>query len=152
MTTPSAFSLRRIAVSAFGPSLLFGLGEGAILPVIPLTALAMGASVPVAALMVSLIGIGSLVSNIPASLITMHRGERWTIVVGAIWCALAMALCGWAVHLSVFAVGCFMVGMSQAIFSLARQSYLVEVVPIAYRARAMSTLGGTMRIGMFIGP
>ena len=28
------FTLRRIAIAAFGPSLLFGLGEGAILPVI----------------------------------------------------------------------------------------------------------------------
>jgi MFS family permease len=45
-----------------------------------------------------------------------------------------------------------MVGMSQAVFSLARQSYLTEVVPIEYRARALSTLGGVMRIGMFIGP
>lgn len=150
--TQAEFSLRRIALSAFGPSLLFGLGEGAILPVIPLTARAMGASVPMTALLVALIGVGSLLSNIPASLITMHRGERWTIVAGAIWCALAMALCGWSGHLGAFAIGCFMVGMSQAIFSLARQSYLVEVVPIPFRARAMSTLGGTMRIGMFIGP
>ena len=149
---PVAFSLRRIALPAFGPSLLFGLGEGAILPVIPLTALAMGASVPVTALLVSLIGIGSLVSNIPASLITMHRGERWTIVAGAIWCALAIALCGWSGHLGMFAVGSFMVGMSQAVFTLARQSYLAAVVPFEFRARAMSTLGGSMRIGMFIGP
>ena len=150
--TPTDFSLRRIALYAFGPSLLFGLGEGAILPVIPLTARAMGASVPMTALLVALIGIGSLVSNIPASLITMHRGERWTIVAGALWCAVAMALCGWSGHLGMFAVGSFMVGMSQAVFTLARQSYLMEVVPIEYRARAMSTLGGTMRIGMFIGP
>ena len=150
--TPAAFSLRQIALTAFGPSLLFGLGEGAILPVIPLTARAMGASVPVTALLVGLIGIGSLLSNIPASLITMRHGERWTIVAGAIWCALAMALCGWSGNLVVFGIGSFMIGMSQAIFSLARQSYLTEVVPVAYRARAMSTLGGTMRIGMFIGP
>ena len=150
--TPTDFSLRRIAPYAFGPSLLFGLGEGAILPVIPLTARAMGASVAMTALLVALIGIGSLVSNIPASLITMHRGERWTIVAGALWCAVAMALCGWSGHLGMFAVGSFMVGMSQAVFTLARQSYLMEIVPIEYRARAMSTLGGTMRIGMFIGP
>ena len=150
--TSTTFSLRGIAVSAFGPSLLFGLGEGAILPVLPLTARAMGASVSMTALLIALIGIGSLVSNIPASLITMHRGERWTIVAGAIWCAIAMALCGWSGHVGMFAVGSFMVGMSQAIFTLARQSYLTEVVPIEFRARAMSTLGGTMRIGMFIGP
>lgn len=148
----SDFSLRRIAIPVFGPSLLFGLGEGAILPVIPLTARELGASVPMAALFVALIGIGSLVSNIPASLITMHRGERWAIVAAAIWCALAMALCGWGAHLAMFAVGAFMVGMSQAVFNLARQSYLTEIVPIAYRARALSALGGSMRIGMFIGP
>jgi MFS family permease len=146
------YSLRRIAVSAFGPSLLFGLGEGAILPVIPLTARDLGGSVAMAALIVTLIGIGSLVSNIPASLITMHRGERWAIVAAAVWCALAMALCAWTTHLGAFAVGSFMVGMSQAVFSLARQSYLTDAVPPEYRARALSTLGGTMRIGMFIGP
>jgi MFS family permease len=146
------FTLRHIAVSAFGPSLLFGLGEGAILPIIPLTARDLGASVSAAALAVALIGIGSLVSNIPASLITMHRGERWAIVAAAVWCALAMALCAWTSHLWAFAAGCFMLGMSQAVFSLARQSYLTEAVPPEYRARALSTLGGVMRIGMFIGP
>ncbi len=45
-----------------------------------------------------------------------------------------------------------MVGMSQAVYNLARQSYMTEAVPIEYRARALSTLGGVMRIGMFAGP
>jgi MFS family permease len=56
------------------------------------------------------------------------------------------------VHLALFAAGCAMLGMSQAVFNLARQSYLTEVVPVGFRARALSTLGGVMRIGMFIGP
>lgn len=146
------FSLRRIALPAFGPSLLFGVGEGAILPVLPLGARDLGASVPTAALIVTLIGVGSLVSNIPASLITMRRGERWAIVAAALWCAGAMALCAATRHLAVFALGAFMVGMSQAVFGLARQSYLTEAVPVEYRARALSTLGGVMRVGMFIGP
>jgi len=90
---------------------LFGLGEGAILPVIPLTVLELGASVPMTALLVALIGVGSLASSIPASLITMHRGERWATVAGALWCALAMALCGWSGHLRVFALGSFMIGI-----------------------------------------
>ena len=146
------FSLRRIALPAYGPSLLFGLGEGAILPAIPLGARELGASVPTAALAVMLIGLGSLLCNIPASLITLHRGERWALVVAALWCALAMALCAWTTHLGLFALGCFMIGMAQAVFNLARQSWLTEAVPVAYRARALSTLGGVMRIGMFIGP
>ena len=148
----SDFSLRKIAVPAFGPSLLFGLGEGAILPIIPLTARELGASVPMAALIVALISIGSLLNNIPASVITMRWGERWAIVAAGIWSGLGMALCIWTQHLGFFALGCFMVGMSQAVYNLARQSYMTEAVPIIYRARALSTLGGVMRIGMFAGP
>ncbi|HET6860959.1 MAG TPA: MFS transporter, partial [Streptomyces sp.] len=43
-------------------------------------------------------------------------------------------------------------GLSGALFGLARQAYLTEVVPIAMRARALSTLGGVHRIGLFLGP
>jgi MFS family permease len=150
--TDATFSLRKIAVPAFGPSFLFGLGEGAILPVIALTVRQLGGSVALAALMVTLIGIGSLVSNIPASLITTRYGERWAIVGAAVWGVLAMALCLFAWNLWAFGVGVFMVGMSAAVFGLARQSYLTEAVPFHFRARALSTLGGVMRIGLFLGP
>lgn len=150
--SPTDFSLWRIAIPAFGPSLLFGLGEGAILPIIPLMARELGASVPMAALVVGLISIGSLLNNIPASLITIRWGERWAIVAAGLWSGLGMALCVFTSQLLLFAAGCFMVGMSQAVYNLARQSYMTEAVPIAYRARALSTLGGVMRIGMFIGP
>ncbi|MDM0045891.1 MFS transporter [Variovorax dokdonensis] len=146
------FSLRKIAVPAFGPSLLFGLGEGAILPIIPLTARDLGASVSMAALIVGLISLGSLLNNIPASLITMRWGERWAIVAAGVWSAIGMALAVMTSHLGLFAAGCVMVGMSQAVYNLARQSYMTEAVPIMYRARALSTLGGVMRIGMFAGP
>ena len=91
--TDDSFSLRRIALPVFGPSFLFGLGEGAILPVIALTVRQLGGSVALAALMVTLIGIGSLVTNIPASLITARWGERWAIVGGAVWGGLGMAIC-----------------------------------------------------------
>jgi MFS family permease len=150
--TDDTFSLRKIALPAFGPSFLFGLGEGAILPVIALTVRQLGGSVALAALMVTLIGIGSLVSNIPASIITTRYGERWAIVGAAVWGGLGMALCVLAANLWAFGIGIFMVGMSAAVFGLARQSYLTEAVPFHFRARALSTLGGVMRIGLFVGP
>ncbi len=146
------FSWRRIALPAFGPSLLFGLGEGAILPIVPLLARELGASVSMAAFVVTLIGLGSLANNIPASVITIRWGERWAIIAAGLWSALGMLLAVLLPGVVPLAIGCCMVGMSQAIYSLARQSYLSEAVPAAYRARALSTLGGVMRIGMFIGP
>ena len=151
-STEPAFSLRSIAVPAFGPSLLFGLGEGAILPVIALSVRQLDGSQALAALIVTLLGIGSLLCNIPASLITARYGERWAIVGAAVWGALAMGVCLLAAQPWALALGVFMIGMSAAVFFLARQSYLTDAVPFHYRARALSTLGGVMRIGLFIGP
>lgn len=150
--SPAPFSLRKIAVPAFGPSFLFGLGEGAILPAVPLSVRDLGGSVSLAALVVTLIGIGSLASNLPASLVTARYGERRAIVGASIWCALGMLLCLLAPGIGSFATGIVMVGMSAAVFNLARLSYLTEAVPLYLRARALSTLGGVMRIGLFIGP
>jgi len=43
-------------------------------------------------------------------------------------------------------------GPTGAVFLLARQSYLTAAAPVELRARAMSTLGGVTRIGLFVGP
>ncbi|WP_157374992.1 MFS transporter [Arthrobacter alpinus] len=150
--SPRDFSLWSIAVPAFGPSLLFGIGEGAILPIIPLSARDMGSSLAGAALVVALIGIGSLVSNIPASLITAKFGERLGMVGAAVLSLIALLLCVFATGLLQFGVGIFLIGAASAVFNLARQSYLTEAVPPFLRARGMSTLGGVGRIGLFAGP
>ncbi|MFJ6001040.1 MFS transporter [Arthrobacter sp. NPDC092385] len=146
------FDLRAIAVGAYGPSLLYGVATGAILPVIALTARDLGADVATAALVITLSGIGSLVTNVPATLIATRFGERKALVGAAVWCAAAMFLALAAPTLPVFAAAVFMVGMAGAVFGLARQSYLTEAVPPYFRARALSTLGGVTRIGVFAGP
>lgn len=48
--------------------------------------------------------------------------------------------------------GVFLLGMTAAIFGLARHSYIAETAPKEYRARALSLLGGMFRLGAFIGP
>ena len=153
---PAPFSLRSMAVAAFGPTLLFGIGQGAILPVVALSARDLGASVAVAALVVTLMGLGSWFVNLPASLVTLRFGERWSIVGASTAAGLALA----AAALSSFtpdglwllAAAMAVVGMSGSVFGLARQKYLTEAVPVEFRARALSTLGGVNRIGVFIGP
>ncbi|MDQ0029054.1 MFS transporter [Arthrobacter bambusae] len=158
LTPPNSaplFNIRGIAVPAFGPGLLFSLGQGAILPVVALSALQLGASVAMAAVIVTLIGLGSWVFNLPASMITLKFGERWSIVSAAAAGALAMvaaAVSSYIGGLWLLAVAMTGVGMATAVFTLARQKYLTEAVPVEFRGRAMSTLGGVIRIGTFIGP
>lgn len=146
------FSFKKIAVPAFGPSILYGVSNGAILPVVALSARELDASVATSGLIVALIGIGSLVSNIPAAMITSRYGERLSMMGAAALSVLALPLCIFAGHASVLAVGVFLIGMASSVFMLARQTYMIDAVPAYMRARALSTLAGTMRIGVFVGP
>lgn len=149
---PQTFDLRGLAISAYGPSLLFGLGEGAILPVVTLSARSLGASVPMAAAVVMLIYVGSLLFNVPASVITQRYGERLAIVGASVTGVVGAVICLVSTALLPFALGVLVFGISSSVFMLARQSYLTEAVPIQFRARALSTLGGVMRVGVFLGP
>src|SRR5690606_27404343 len=151
-SSSDSFSLARIALPAFGPSLLFGLGEGAVYPILALSARDLGASSAQASLIVALIGIGAMLANLPAALLADRYGERRAMIGAAIFTLAALALCLLAPNPWVFGLGVLMIGLASSVFLLARQTYLIEAVPPHMRARAMSTLGGTMRVGLFIGP
>ncbi len=46
----------------------------------------------------------------------------------------------------------FLVGVSTAVFALARHAYMTTAIPVHVRARALSSLGGVFRFGYFVGP
>jgi MFS family permease len=136
----------------YGPTVLISIGEGAVLPIVALSARSLGASVGVAALLVALIGIGQLLGDLPAGAVAARIGEKRALILA---CALdGCALLGafLASSLVLLAVAMFATGLAYAMFSLARQAYLTEAIPLPMRARALSTLGGTFRMGLFIGP
>src|ERR1700677_1094550 len=151
------FSLRSIAVAAFGPATLFGLAEGSMIPVIALRSIDRGASTAIAALINALMGIGSIVTNIPSGILATRIGERKSMLVAAVVAVAGLILClvnlgHGGLSLVVFGCGVLLPGGGASVYNLARQSYLTEIVPPEMRARALSTLGGTLRVGLFVGP
>jgi len=45
-----------------------------------------------------------------------------------------------------------LIGVAGAAFGLARHAFMTTFVPVAMRARALSTLGGSNRLGAVLGP
>ena len=146
------FTLRRIAVPAFGPSIVWSVGAGAVLPVIALSARDLGASVGLAALFVGFTTLSEFVSAVPAGMVVERIGERRALVLAGIADAAACLLAALAPSLWVLGLAVVLTGPSGAVFLLARQSYLTGAAPVHLRARAMSTLGGVTRIGLLVGP
>lgn len=150
--TERSGSLRAIALSAYGPTLLGSTGAGAVSPIVAVSARELGASVGVAALLVAMMGVGQLLGDLPSGALAARIGERRALLVAAVVEAVGMLVAALAHSLVPLFVGVLVIGLAGSLFGLARQAYLTEAVPVAMRARALSTLGGVHRIGYFVGP
>lgn len=144
--------LVRFAPMIYGPTLLFALGEGAVIPLIPVIANRLGADVAVAALVAAALVVGQLCGNLPAGWAVARFGERLTMGVAGIIVLAGLTGIVFAQSLAFFAGAVFLIGFCAAAFALARHSFMTTRVPLGFRARALSLLGGTFRLGMFVGP
>ncbi|MGN6326864.1 MFS transporter [Pseudolysinimonas sp.] len=154
MTSPAApaFRWRSVGVAALLPTVLFSTGEGAIIPVLPVTAGDLGASLAVAGLISAMLVVGELVGDIPSGVIIARIGERTAMIGASVLSVLGLLTAVLAPNPFVLGVGILVVGVATAVFALARHAFMTTFVPAEYRARALSTLGGTFRLGYLIGP
>lgn len=142
------------------PSLLFGVGMGAILPVMVVAALDLGASGALASAVVSLMGAVSLLLTVPAGFLIHRLGDRKAMVFGT--AASAVVTVGIVLALSsvlpqpaalvLYVLMLLCLAPVQDIWSLARQAVVAERMPPADLGRAMTALGGTQRVGNLVGP
>jgi MFS family permease len=155
MTTtpePSSFDFRAVLLSGFLPAALFAIGEGAIIPIIPIAADSLGASLAIAGFVASLILVGELIGDVPSGIVVARIGERNAMIGAALISVVGLLVCTVAPNPVVLAIGVFLVGVSTAVFALARHAYMTTAIPIHIRARALSSLGGVFRFGYFVGP
>jgi len=151
-TSAEEFRFRSIALPAIAPTLLFSIGEGAVLPIIPLVADSLGATLAIAGFIASMVMIGELIGDIPSGWVVSRIGERTAMIYASLVSIVGLVISILAPNPWVLAIGIFLVGLSTAVFALARHAFMTSFVPRAYRARALSTLGGTFRLGFFVGP
>lgn len=152
MPENESFKLRSLILSVYLPTALFSIGEGSILPILPASAERLGASLPVAGLIAGLLMFGVLLADLPAGVLVARIGERKAMIYAALFSALGISTSVIAPTLVLLGLGVFLVGFGHAVFGLARQVYIAQHIPYSHRARALSIIGGTFRVGAFFGP
>jgi MFS family permease len=146
------FRWRSVAVAALLPTVLFSTGEGAIIPVIPVVAGNLGATLALAGFVSAMLVLGELLGDIPSGVVIQQIGERTAMICASGLSVLGLVTCLLAPNPWVLAFGILVVGVATAVFALARHAFMTSFVPVEFRARALSTLGGTFRLGYLIGP
>ncbi|MEP6842979.1 MAG: MFS transporter [Pseudolysinimonas sp.] len=152
--TPTAqpFRWKSVIVAALLPTVLFSTGEGAIIPVIPVIAGNVGATLAIAGFVSGMLVVGELIGDIPSGVVISHIGERTSMIAASGLSVLGLLTALLAPNPWVLGLGILVVGIATAVFALARHAFMTSFVPLQYRARALSTLGGSFRLGYLIGP
>ena len=144
--------LWQVLLVAFLPTFIYSIGQGAIVPVIPAIAGGLGADVALAGFIAGALLIGQAIGNLPAAVVVHRFGERRAMIAAALATVVGALVSVTATTAWQLLLGVLLQGLMTATFALARQSFLSTYVPLKYRARAMSSLGGVFRSGMFVGP
>ncbi|HWU39914.1 MAG TPA: MFS transporter [Candidatus Acidoferrum sp.] len=147
-----AFKLRSLTFGVYLPTLLFSIGEGAVIPIIPLFARNRGASVAAAALVVAMRGLGTLLFDLPSGVVVSRFGDKGAMVTGTALVAIVAIGASLSRSALVLAVLILVMGGGWAFWQVARLAYVSEVTPLRHRGRALSLLGGISRAGTLIGP
>ena len=148
----------RLFWPVLAPSILFGVAAGATVPVSVLAAMQLGASAALASLIVAIVGGIALVTTVPAGHLIDRVGDRRAMALATVAVAAFTAVTvgslvwGGTGALAVFMASTFLRAPAMNVWSLARQAYVAERVPSHEVGRAMTALGGTMRIGALVGP
>ena len=123
-----------------------------VVPLIPLFAKELGSGVALAGLVVAARGLGSMVGDVPSGLVTTRFGGRKTMAAGALLTGASALAMGVSTGVALLAAFTLMNGVAFALWHVSRLTYLTGAVPSEYRGRALSLVGGTSRVGIFIGP
>ena len=144
--------LRSLVGGVYLPALLFGIGQWMIIPTIPQFADELGASVLFSGLIFAARGAGSMIGDVPAGLLSSRLGGRITMTAGVLLTAASAAAMGFSVNPLMLGILTLLNGAAFALWHVSRLAYMTETVPVEYRGRALSLVGGVTRVGFFLGP
>lgn len=142
----------RLTLPVYVPTVLMALSQEALLILLPLYLLDLGATPAFAALTVGLRGVGVLLFDVPAGMLVARFGDKPVLVGGLV--AILCGLTAFAMLRDPFwlALAAVLLGAGHAAWMLGRQSYVADSCASDEIGRAISVMAGLQRVGAFIGP
>lgn len=144
--------LRSLVLPVYVPAFVQATAISLVLPVLPLFARALGAPDSGVGGIVGANGLGSLCAGVPAGLLAGSVGERAAMMFGSMIAATAAVGSALAPNAGLLFASRFVGGVGLSCYQVARQSYLAVAAPKAMRGRAISLMGGVVRMANIVGP
>lgn len=144
--------LRRLVAPIYLPIMAGTFGVAMLVPVLPLYLEEVGLSLQVTSIVLAGAGMGATLGGLPAGAAIARLGERSTMfaaIAGVAVTTALVGLTGTAFALIGLRLG---TGAASSMLRLSRQTYITRRVSTNLRGRAMSLIGGSYRVSLFVGP
>ena len=159
VSKPPSSPLVQLTLPLYAPSLTWGIGLGTLNAVMVITALELGMHASLASALVGIAGITAVITGPLIGRFVDRLGDRNALITGSVLATFALVATLISLRFSghrfaqlIYLGAIVALALSSGIWQLGRQCYVTETVPVAFRARAMSMLGGIARLGRLVGP
>ena len=144
--------LRALILSFYLPALIVTLGQGLLVPILPLFAVDFDISYGLIGLVLAGEGIGTLIADVPTGMIQRRFGNKQVMMMGILVKALSVFLLFFAPSIWIVLLLRLIAGFGRSMYTVSAHVYVTNQVGLAQRGKAISMFGGTHRLGGFIGP
>ncbi|MYA93258.1 MAG: MFS transporter [Chloroflexi bacterium] len=147
-----ASGLRALVLSFYLPALMVTLGQGLLVPILPLYAADFGISYALIGLVLAGEGIGTLIADVPTGMMQRRFGDKQVMLMGLLLKAVSLGLLFFAASIWVVLLLRLFAGFGRSMYTVSAHVYITNHVEPGQRGKAISMYGGTFRLGGFIGP
>lgn len=151
-TTPLRAILKGLIAPVYLPVLFLSFSWSALAPSFPQYLTGLGAGIAAVGLVVAMKGIGQVASDLPGGLMLAAWGERRITIISYMVAIGANLMLYWSRDVTVIGLFTFTSGFATSILLTTVMTLVRRTVPSDSRGRALSGVGGALRVGMLLGP
>ena len=144
--------LRNLVLPFYLPALMITLGNGILVPILPLYASSFEIGYGLIGLILAGEGLGTLVADVPTGTLQRRFGNKQVMMMGMALTMLSVALLFLAQSVWVVLTLRLVAGFGRAMYTVSAHVYITNNVKLEQRGKAISMYGGTHRLGGFVGP
>ncbi|HIF71956.1 MAG TPA: MFS transporter [Dehalococcoidia bacterium] len=146
-------TIRSLVWAVYVPSFLLSVGQGILIPVLPgFAKQEMAAAIGLIGIVIAARHIGTMIFDVPAGILVTRMGLRRTMTAGVVLFGVAAVWAGISPNVTSLIAARVLTGISFALWSISRHTYIAAAVPMDVRGRALSLFGGISRIATILGP
>ena len=147
-----ATRVRALILAFYLPALMATLGQGLLVPILPLYAADFDIGYVLIGLVLAGEGLGTLIADVPTGLLQRRFGNKQVMMMGLLLKSAAILLLFAAPTIWVVLLLRLFAGFGRAMYTVSAHVYVTDNVVLGKRGKAISMFGGTHRLGGFIGP